>query len=58
MQYFSMLEYSSSGIFPAMRKKEIWPFATMLLDSQGIMLKERQLLYDITYMQNLEKLNL
>ena len=53
-----MLEYSSSGIFPAMRKKEIWPFATMLLDSQGIMLKERQLLYDITYMQNLEKLNL
>ena len=30
----------------------------MLLDSQGIMLKERQLLYDITYMQNLEKLNL
>ena len=30
----------------------------MLVDSQGIMLKERQLLYDITYMQNLEKLNL
>ena len=39
------MEYSS-----AMRKKEILPFATMLMDFEGIMLRERQLLYDITYM--------
>ena len=58
MQYFSMFKYSSNGIFTAMRKKEILPFATMLVDSQGIMLRERQLLYHISSMQNLQKAEL
>ena len=53
-----MFKYSSNGIFTAMRKKEILPFATMLVDSQGIMLRERQLLYHISSMQNLQKAEL
>ena len=35
-------------------KKESLPFAVTWMDLEGIMLNERQILYDITYMRNLK----
>ena len=40
--------------YSAMRKNEILPFLTTWLDLE----RERQILYSITYMWNLKKLNL
>ena len=44
---------------PAMKKNEIMPSSTMWVGLEGIMLRnksdrERQILYDITYMWNLK----
>ena len=46
--------------YTAIKKNEILPFATTWMDLKGIMLseinqRERQILYDITYMWNLKK---
>ena len=45
--------------YPAIKKKEILPFSATWMDLEGIMLRnksdrERQILYDITYMWNLK----
>ena len=45
--------------YSAIKKSEIMPFATTWMDMEGIMLseinqRERQILYDITYMWNLK----
>ena len=45
--------------YSAVRKNEILPFAATWMDLEGIMLsemsdRERQILYDITYMWNLK----
>ena len=45
--------------YSAVKKNEILPFATSWMDLEGIMLnemsdRERQTLYDITYMWNLK----
>ena len=39
------------------KKNEILPFASTWTDLKGIMLSERQILYDIASMQNLRKCN-
>ena len=49
--------------YPAMSNKEVLPFATTCMDSEGIMLSETsdrkgQMLYDFTYMWNLRMSNL
>ena len=54
MWYIYTLEYYS-----AIKKNEILPFAATWMDLEGIMLseisqRERQILYDITYMWNLK----
>ena len=46
--------------YTAIKKDEILPFATTWMDLKGIMLseinqRERQILYDVTYMWNLKK---
>ena len=35
--------------YPVMIKNEILPFPTTWMDLEGIMLPERQILYDLTY---------
>ena len=46
--------------YSAIKKNEMLPFATTWMDVEGIMLsevksdRERQILYDITYMWNLK----
>ena len=47
------------GYYSAIKKNEILPFAATWMDLEGIMLsemsdRERQILYDITYMWNLK----
>ena len=42
--YVYKMEYYS-----AMIKNEILPFSTTWMDLEGIMLRERQILYDLTY---------
>ena len=36
--------------YSAIKKNEILPFPTTWMDLEGIMLSERQILYDLTYM--------
>ena len=40
--------------YSAIKKSELFPFAVTWMDIEGIMLNERQILYDITYMRNLK----
>ena len=40
--------------YSAIKKSELFPFAVTWMDLEGIMLNERQILYDITYMRNLK----
>ena len=52
-EWIKKMEYYS-----AIKKNEILPFAATWMDLEGIMLgeivRERQILYDITYMLNLK----
>ena len=55
MWYLYTMEYYS-----AIKKNEILPFAAAWMDLEGITLSEirqRKILYDITYMWNLKKYN-
>lgn len=56
MWYMSQLEYHS-----AIKKKEILTFVTTWIDFEGTMLNEislrRQILYSLTHMWNLKKIN-
>ena len=40
--------------YSAIKNSKIFPFAVTWMDLDGIMLNERQILYDITYMRNLK----
>ena len=49
MWYISTLEY-----YPAIKKNEIMPFVATWMDLEIIILRERQISYDVTYMWNLK----
>ena len=40
--------------YSAIKKSKLFPFAVTWMDLEGIMLNERQVLYDITYMRTLK----
>lgn len=43
-RYVYTMEY-----YTTIKKKEVLPFVTTRMDLEGIMLRERQILYDLTY---------
>ena len=53
--------YTTKKYHSATRKKEILPLGTTWMSLEGIMpserIRERQILYDITYVRNLKTLN-
>jgi len=45
----------NNGMLLAIKKNEIMPFAATWMDLEIIILRERQISYDVTYMWNLRK---
>ena len=43
------------GCYSAIKKNEIMPFVATWMDLEIIILRERQISYDVTYMWNLRK---
>ena len=43
------------GCYSAIKKNEIMPFVATWMDLEIIILRERQISYDVTYMWNLGK---
>ena len=54
---YTRINTHTQDYYSDIKKNEILPSAATWMDLKGIMLSERQILYDIAYMQNLRKCN-